>query len=174
MNTTISTRFPMTENKPAPVCELLQNKGVIPAYVLRHSATLRHAADIVERCLPSTLRGHFQIANYRENTLILHADSATWATKLRYSTQDLSSNLAKHQYFRHIQRVRVKVCPHYERNTRTSRRSIMSEYAASALEDLAEVVTNPQLASSLRRLARHGNKRKKGNQPTKDAGHFRL
>jgi hypothetical protein len=79
----------------------------------QHAQQLQHLQKILQMELPTPLNQHCYLANLREQTLIIHTDSALWAMRLRYLSpelivkwhQDTSLGLS------FIEKIEVKVRP---------------------------------------------------------------
>ena len=103
--------------------------------------------------LPPPLSEHCRVANVRGRSLIVHVDSAAWATQLRF----LASQLAPTLLGREDAQLRVKIHPPDSVPT-PPRRTVArpSATAAAELERTAERFRDDPLGRSLRRLARRG------------------
>ena len=54
---------------------------------------------------------HCHIANLRDNTLILFANNAAWATKIRYMSSEILKIVKKNKQFNTIQKIQCSVRP---------------------------------------------------------------
>lgn len=77
----------------------------------QHITEISTLADLVSHLLPEKLAQHCIIANIRDGLLILHTDSATAATQLRYQQQDLLEKLRLETAGAQITEIQVKVRP---------------------------------------------------------------
>ena len=90
-------RFPQSDTAPVDIAEVLSDrKPASPsrlASILQHAAYLAQLQRLLENALEPALAGHFQVANARENRLILLAASSAWATRLRMQSAEVLSAL---------------------------------------------------------------------------------
>ena len=145
-------------NRPPTARQWLKNQTSLRG-ILRHSAQLKNGESILKQHLPIPLQRHCQLANYRENILFLHADSAAWATKLRYYVPKLTESLKKTFYFKNLKKVTINTRPndnHGPAYPHKPHRFTISKDTAKLINNLADSVTNDELANSLKRLARRG------------------
>lgn len=90
-------RFPQSDTAPVDIAEVLSDRR--PASpsrlgsILQHAAYLAQLQRLLENALEPALAGHFQVANARENRLILLAASSAWATRLRMQTAEVLTAL---------------------------------------------------------------------------------
>ncbi|HGX92038.1 MAG TPA: DUF721 domain-containing protein [Candidatus Tenderia sp.] len=104
--------------------------------------------------LPKPLQKHCQVANRRDNTLVVTVDSPVWATKLRLFVPKLTKILRTDN----ISQIEVCVRP---ANGSPKRRTFrppphMSTAASGLLSQLANCTSDQKLRKALIRLARHG------------------
>ena len=94
----------------------------------------RLLADSVD---PS-LAGHFQVANLRQNHLILLAPSAAWATRLRMEAQSLLQTLRR-SGFAALADIEVRVAPLIEQPAAEHSEKPLSSAARQALGSMARL-----------------------------------
>lgn len=100
--------------------------------------------------LPSAIRSHCVGARLDGDTLVVLADSAAWATRLRYAVPRIMVQFG-------ARNLRVRVMPLDSRPRKKVRdRPRMPPEAALMLAQTAESTEDPALAAVLRRLAAHG------------------
>jgi len=136
----------------------LQRPAPRLARLLRRVAAHRQVEDDFQACLPFELRGHCQLAGYRDGRVLLHVDSSAWATRLRYALPELTEHSA---LLRDADSIRVKVRPAVSSSPQRSLpRPQLSSSAAQVLLDCSQHLQDRGLAASLQRLARHGKHQK--------------
>ena len=94
---------------PVPVDQIIQQgqlKSLIEKAKLLQSLNAR-LMDI----LPEARHPYCQVANIRDHKLIIHAETATHATLLRYQTPHLLSGLKSHEESDFIRTIEYKVRP---------------------------------------------------------------
>ena len=101
--------------------------------------------------LEPPLNEHVIIADYRQKTLVFHADSAAWATKLRYRSPEIL------RLFRDdlpgIRTIRIKNPPVETRALKTRRAAGASSDTVDAIRQVADRMDDPPLRSALLRIA---------------------
>ena len=101
--------------------------------------------------LEPPLNEHVIIADYRQKTLVFHADSAAWATKLRYRSPEIL------RLFRDdlpgIRTIRIKNPPVETRTLKTRRAAGASSDTVDAIRQVADRMDDPPLRSALLRIA---------------------
>ena len=101
--------------------------------------------------LDPPLNKHVIIADYRQKTLVLHTDSAAWATKLRYRTPELLA------LFRDdlpgLRSIRIKNPPVETTVEKTRHAAKASPDTVDTIRQVADRITEPPLRSVLLRIA---------------------
>jgi hypothetical protein len=145
--------FLMARRKSRPMTHCLKRPAPRLARLLRRVADHERLDDQLQSCLPDELRGYCHLAGWREGNVLLHVDSAAWATRLRYALPELTACCA---LLRDADKVRVKVRP-VQGSPKVVRRrpNSLSEDAARLLLDCSHHLGDSSLSESLRRLARH-------------------
>jgi hypothetical protein len=126
------------------------------APVLTHLANVQRIARQVHQCLPPPWSERCRVANYKEGVLTIHVESATWASRLRYLLPEIKEKLSKIHGVRDVLEIQVRTHPSIRADNPTPRRAHLSKEAAGLLTSLADSISNPGLASALRRLAQNG------------------
>jgi len=149
-----------------PINEQINSKVVIQAQKLSHFKRLLH--DI----LPAECHGHVEVANIRDQNLMLIADSPVWTTRLRQLSPQILQYIRKNtpngdnnkdQIIHHIQistRYNASESSNELRSTEQKQRPVLriSENAASLLSQSADSIEHQQLKAALLRIARHASK----------------
>lgn len=101
--------------------------------------------------LGKPLAAHVAVADYRQNTLVLHTDSAAWAAKLRYGTPGILA--AFKGDLPGIRTVRIKVVPS-GMLMRIPRRAVkVSAGTAEGIRQAADQIADTALRSTLHSIA---------------------
>ena len=129
--------------------------------VLNHSQRLETLNRVLRGCIPAPLNQHCQVANLRDNILVLHADSSAWALKLRYGSRTLLQQL-RQRGMPGLDTIEVKVRPPNPTLHRPEKiRSVqMSAKTAQLLDSIASGINDSPLKNALQRLAQHGKEAK--------------
>ena len=108
----------------------------------------------LQALLPESLRAHCRLLAIREDTLVLAADSPVWATRLRFHAPQLVKQFNRSQTVK-LHTIQIRVRPP-ERIVPTQRRksmSLRSKNSTTALQQVAQTVSDPGLKTALLRLA---------------------
>ncbi|MBK1701372.1 DUF721 domain-containing protein [Thiococcus pfennigii] len=118
--------------------------------IRRDQAMLREA----RRALPPSLREHCRRAVFSGDSVTLVAESAVWATRLRFMGPEILARLA--EVHPGLRRCRVRIAPEAS-PMRDARRALPrprpSPGTAHHLAATAEMLADPGLAAAFRRLA---------------------
>lgn len=83
----------------------------ILSHLNQHSQVIKQLDKMCKESLPSPLNQHCHVANLREKTLVIHADSSLWATRLRLIIPSLKLKWQKNQLMPIISQIEVRVRP---------------------------------------------------------------
>lgn len=133
-----------------PISDLLESSDNL-ARIYNHIEKLSGLQTKLRDYLEPPLNEHVIIADYRQKTLVFHADNAAWATKLRYRTPDIL------RFFKDdlpgIRTIRIKNPP-VETRAQTTRRPVKATPdTVDTMRRVADRITDPPLRSVLLRLA---------------------
>lgn len=147
-----------------PINEQINPKFVIQAQKLSHFKRLLH--DI----LPAECHGHVEVANIRDQNLMLITDSPVWTTRLRQLSPQILQFIRentpngddyKEQIIHHIQiRTRYSASEPNERHSAEQKHRPLlriSETTANLLSQSADSIEHQQLKAALLRIARHAS-----------------
>lgn len=103
--------------------------------------------------LPPRLRQHVVLANVRGDTAVMVADSAAWATQLRYLQHAVLERL-RERHDLPVRRLAVRIAPAREHPPPSTTAPVrLPASSARHLAALAEDEADPSLAAALRRLS---------------------
>ena len=124
--------------------------------LIEESRRLARATELLCARLPAPLREHSRVAGLAGGVLVIQADSAAWASRLRFVTREVAEAVAP--VLGRVTRVRVAVAspapPPPAGPPGLSGRAVLGEEPARTLSQAAGGVTDPALQEALRRLAR--------------------
>lgn len=136
---------------PIPLKKLISTQPPLRRWVEKAQAQSLMLEEVT-RQLPPAIRSHCLGARLDGDTLVVLADCAAWATRLRYALPSILPGLG-------ARKSRVRVMPLEQRRPKPVReRPRMPSGAAAVLAQTAETTDDPELAAVLRRLAAHGRK----------------
>lgn len=118
------------------------------------STKLYTLQKLVRLHLPPNLASHCHLANYKEYTLLLHADSPAWANRIRLESLQLQQKISNFQEFRGIRRIVIHVNKDQPVVSREPVKLRISSRSGAIINELAESINIPDLAKALKRLAR--------------------
>lgn len=137
--------------------KLLQEASGELGYLIEYCGRLAlHARAVGER-LPPDLGRHCRLVNVTQHSLMIHADSPAWASKLRYYCPRLLAELCQLPDFGQLNEIRIKTAPpeHLQPSRQTARRRL-PDTAARLLRATAAVTPASPLREALLRLASRG------------------
>lgn len=110
--------------------------------------------NLVRSLLPAEYRAHCLHVNLRQNEVLLLMDSPVWANRTRYVSPAILEKLNGLNAST-LKRVRIQIAPQQnpEPNLPKSRRAALSPSGAETILGAADSVSDPALATALRRLA---------------------
>jgi hypothetical protein len=140
--------------KPHPIIDVLhQNK--LFQNLSQHSHRLNQINLALQQALPADFISRCHIANLRDNTLILHTDSASVANLLRFQSAELCQQISQ-QYELNISQLQIKVRPDHPQSATTlamRQASPLSTDNAALISATADSITDPALKNALAKLA---------------------
>jgi len=108
--------------------------------VLKHARVLQQLQQLLEGSVEPSLASQFQVANIRQNRLILLVPSAVWATRLRMAAGGLLETL--HQAgFAELRGIDIRVAPLVEQEAVQRNDKPLSAAARQALALMARLGT---------------------------------
>lgn len=110
--------------------------------------------NLVCSLLPEEYRAHCLHVDLRQNEVLVLVDSPVWANRTRYVSPAILEKL-NGLHSSTLKRVRIQIAPQQnsEPNPPKNRRATLSLSGAETLLDAADSVSDPALATALRRLA---------------------
>lgn len=148
----------MCASSPKHIHNLLSPGSGQLGSIINQIRLLQQLSSTVAALLPAPLGEHCYVAAVMDGRLILHADSAAWATRIRYLGPKLTASL-KHQHgCQWLRDIHVKVRP----AAASPGRDIPAPGPGRDVQpapDPAAGKTAPDIQHALERLARHGPRR---------------
>ena len=142
----------MRSSKPFQVGKLLD--GSEASRLLSRARALGELDALVRELIPAPLNAHCRVMSMRDDTLIVSADSAAWAARLRYQSPYLVKQLTglSSVKLRTVQ-VRVRAAEQLPGRRPAPLRQALSGKNSMALKQAARNVTDAGLKAALLRLA---------------------
>jgi hypothetical protein len=142
----------MRSKKPFQIGTLLEKSSA--SRLLTRARALGELDALVHELIPSPLNVHCRVLSVRDGVLVVAADSAVWAARLRYQSTQLVKQLTEATS---VTMRTVQVCvraPDYPAGDRKAPiRQPVSESNSMALKQAAQCVTDAGLKAALLRLA---------------------
>ncbi|KAF0191603.1 MAG: hypothetical protein FD165_1672 [Gammaproteobacteria bacterium] len=129
--------------------------------LVERARMLQHLTTVLRQHLPLAMRDHCSVSAVDKHTLSVCADSAAWASKLRFHAPTLVPRLCETPALCDLQQIRVKVAPAVTAATSppVARHLVMSASGAQAIDGCAQAIRDPALKTALQRLATRARQR---------------
>lgn len=142
-----------------PINKLFQEVDSDLAILITRTRLLRRLTHLLRKQLDPELAEHCYVANIEQENLVILADTAARASKLRFYTATLLESLPQlDSVFSRITRIKVKILNQPQQiNEPIPSRSgpKMNQENAVCIQTLADSVDDLELHDALTRLARH-------------------
>jgi hypothetical protein len=143
------------KKSPQTITDIIGNGENDLAKILRRAQALNGLNEFIHEMLPPNLKERCSVANIRNKQLIILAESATWATLLRYEQGKILANLHQHPKYKVIESIKVKIAPVEHSSQDVFRRPKRPNHqSCQAINELAEIIEDEELSASINRLAR--------------------
>ncbi|MDH5216640.1 MAG: DUF721 domain-containing protein [Gammaproteobacteria bacterium] len=140
---------------PKTVTDILGQGDNDLSRLMRRAKALNNLNETIRRMLPPNLIDHCSVANIRNKQLIILAESATWATLLRYEQGNILAQLHENPKYNVIESIKVKIAPVEQAPDVFYRRAqAPSSHSRQAMLSLAENIEDEDLRASIARLAK--------------------
>ena len=151
------------QNPIAPVGQILcRQQGVLGELMVQANRLIR-LSQIFHAYLPPHLCDHAVLIRLDQDSWIVHADSASWATRLRYALHNIRDVLGQQLGFA-LPKPRVRVVPVEPPPSPRRPRLTLTARNAKLLEATARNLSDERLSTALRQLAKHGNPARKSTE----------
>ena len=131
-------RHPQSEQSAIRLTEILSNPDSSLGSVLKRASMLLQLQQLLAGSVDPSLAARFQVANIRDNRLILLVPTAALATRLRMQTPQLLQIL--HQAgFRKLREIETRVAPLIGQPPAAHPGKPLSEAATQAFERMARL-----------------------------------
>lgn len=119
--------------------------------ILDHIENINRLQAKLSKYLDAPLNQHVVVADYQQQTLVLHADSAAWTTRLRYRTRELLAVFKTD--LPELCTIHIKNRPPAPSRRTTRQAARVSTAAAGALRAAADGIADPSLRAALLKIA---------------------
>lgn len=135
------------------------------AEIIAKTARLKSVEQLMTSHLPHPLSTNIEVAGVRQQTLTLICASSVIASRVRFLETELLKTLNGDERLPSVIKIKAVVRQQYQPDTATNNTSdqtsepAISLAAAQLIEQTSETISDPHLASALKRLARHGHRK---------------
>lgn len=139
-----------------PIRSFLKADTSIIGRLMQHIEFLNDLDQKLLSFLVPPLNKHCIIANYANDTLVLHTDAPVWASRIRYNTPQILLFLQNECGLAALKTIRIKVIPAPFPNTRLPDKSWkLEEHTANLIRQTAATITDEPLRQSLQKISDH-------------------
>ena len=129
-------RHPQSDPSAVRPSDVLSKRGSSLGAALSHARLLLQLQNLLAGSVDPSLANHFQVANLRQNRLILLTPNAAWSTRLRMETSNLLEILHRAGHA-DVRTIEIRVAPLIEPPARTREVKPLSAAATQALDSMA-------------------------------------
>lgn len=124
--------------------------------ILEKAAILQQLTHTLRRSLDTPLNQHVCVANIRNHTLVIAADSPVWITRVRFHSSEILQLMRQETGLKQLTKVHFKVINSPTQGQEfVSSPNTMTESAADLLESTASRIKDHALKSAIQRLSRN-------------------
>lgn len=107
--------------------------------------------------LEKPLAEHLYVASYEKGILSLTADSASWATKIRFKAPELVNILKQKPLFSKLKKIKplIQIEDTPRKKTPRAKSLSITKESSSLLKKTANMIKHPKLKQALERLAKN-------------------
>jgi hypothetical protein len=134
------------------------------AEIIAKTARLKSVEQLITGHLPLPLGINIEVAGVNQQTLTLICASSVVASRVRFLETELLKTLNEDERLPSVTKIRAVVRQQWHADN-AARKTIehkpepaISRATAQLIEQTSETISNPHLASALKRLARHGHR----------------
>lgn len=144
------------KNKTLPICELVNDKNFPIVELFNKANRIQQIDTKLKGFLDPCLKNHFELANIKNDSVVLLVTSSNWATRLRYNIPTILDVLNNQLNFTDIKTVRIKVKTLIPENSQKIKNSIsLSKASSELLRDVADNFTDPEIRNCFIKLSKN-------------------
>ena len=132
---------------------LVNDRSDILPSLFKRASKLSTMQRKIRNELGPPLSEHLIVADYNNQSLILHTDSPAWAAKLRYNISNILDIARTNCDLSELRSVRIKVVLSKNVITGAKRKIELSNQSKQLILNAAESISDPRLRSVLLRLS---------------------
>ena len=124
--------------------------------ILEKAAILQQLTHTLRQSLGEPLSQHVCVANIRNHTLVIAADSPAWITRVRFHSADILKLMRQETGLKQLTKVHFKVISSAAQDPGfVSSPNTLSDHAVAVLESSAQRISDTHLKSAVQRLSRN-------------------
>ena len=143
--------------KPNRIGNLLHTDTGILRKLIQHLNFLKGIEQKLASFLGHPLCEHYIIANYANDTLVVYADTPSWASRIRYNTPQIMFFLQNECGLDSLKTIRIKVTPFssVQSTPLPDKRWKLDKHTASLISRSASSITDETLKCLLLKISKH-------------------
>ena len=134
---------------------LVNNRSEILPALFKRAQKLSNVQQKIRSELDPPLSEHLIVADFNNQSLILHTDSPAWAARLRYNISKILDIARISCGLSELRSVRIKVVLSENGITGVKRKIELSNQSKQLILNAAESTSDPQLRSVLLRISKN-------------------
>lgn len=136
--------------------EIINKENTLLAKLFHKADVLQQLDTEISSLLPPSFAGKAKVANISRREVVIHISSAALLTRLRLQQRVIMQKINQHYSWAQIEKVTIKVRPpRIKKEQAEPDRPHRSQQIADEVQLAANRCSDPQLGSSLLRLAAH-------------------
>ena len=147
------------------VLRILSRSGDGLQPLMERAHYLQGLTQRLRAVVDNDLAQHITVANLRENTVIITADSPVWLARVRYLAPILLQQIQRDKELETIQKIQFKVQPLDDARQpfTPTRHASLSARSSDIISSAASGIHHPDLSAALNRLSQRGRKKPSEN-----------
>ena len=142
--------------KTPRIWTLLNADSGILRKLIQHIDLLKEIEQKLASFLGHPLSEHYIIANYANDTLVLYADTPSWASRIRYNTPQIMLFLQNEYGLGSLKTIRIKVTPSSAQSVHLpDKRWKLDKHTANLISQSASSITDETLKCLLLKISKH-------------------
>lgn len=149
--------MPYNKYSPSTINDLLRSSPGSLSKIQARIARISYFQNKLRSELRAPLSEHLNVANFSDDTLVLHTDNPAWASRLRFNIRTILRIARNKCGLAGLKSVRIKVViPNID--SKTNKRSLLlSENTAKMIGETTASINDHKLRTSLSNLSKHRN-----------------
>ncbi|MBF8268334.1 MAG: hypothetical protein HW386_43 [Gammaproteobacteria bacterium] len=147
--------MPSDKYHPATINDFLSSRSQSLSKLVGQVSRILICQSRLRSELGPPLSEHLHVANYSNDSLMLHTDSPAWASRLRFNIQNILNIVRQNCGLNELKSVRIKVVIQNTDSEPVKRMNCLSQSTTKLIENTARSIKDHKLRTSLFNLAKH-------------------